>query len=473
MGNILSYTPLGLYGRAITSIGKRRAKKVSSPDYSDIYAEAHDRLKGTRQDDLVDSVTVADYKPSFLDYAEMALTGNKSRRWLNAEMQNEQYLRDRMAELSSTMSEEERNSPAVQSALMRSAGLNPDLLGVSDSSGQASEMSEPDVMQSGAGGLTDSQPNFLSQFAGIAGNVLSIISGLQNVRSVQLMNRNQEIKNLSDIAGAADAFFEGSLTPPVVEALMTTDEHPDYEAWERLGSEADFKQAVEKYGEGKVRYGRPSLLMPDLHFRNKKDKELFEAHMWHKYNSLSTDADFWAKYAERMKNRKSALVERSFKGYSDEDNNYSEALSGLADLSFEYEKNYFEFESKLAAYNARVTELRNAGDEAGAINARNEMEKFASLTESQFNEMFWDEAQKIRKRYPKNSAMYYSAMLGLSQSMMIYHDNIMKTLAEFGLEAYGAKTGRVAADNAGKRMSSQTVFDKNGEIIGGREYQYH
>lgn len=205
---------------------KKNDPSLVQDNLQSIRDEHLEGMTDSRQRDLVNSYTYAPYQRSFFESLWTGITGKKSKAELNYDMANEQDLRNKLAELDSTASEEDYNDYDSQDARMRAAGLNPDLLGV-DGNTDASEMSEPDTMQSGAGSLSpvDSVLSGMSEIgrfvAGILDTGLAVAQGIPEIQHVLGQNKflalsqtGQDLENYARAFGMskdiADSFISAN-----------------------------------------------------------------------------------------------------------------------------------------------------------------------------------------------------------------------------------------------------------------------
>lgn len=294
----------------------------------------------------------------------------------------------------SLMQQNQFNDPSAQSARMRAAGLNPDLLGTGDVAGAASPTEDPNGMNVAPTNETeglDLVAKVSSNLLGIIPKTMSFLTSLSQLKGIRIENDAKELSFGSAAVDAAAKFFLEGVT------------------------EQDYRDAFEKNDWANILDAakKDSSYLSETLFSSKGARKRFNLAYGMHSRSLLAKMQQYKTYDEFEKDRKSLLTQHASPFYSPDDEAMESLLSSIVGPTERWQQ-------KMAEINLRKANLRNpdaeqrlqnmqianqteyeatldAAGQASAENAANEAQQQQNEIMSATNQLFSDIMENLRK----------------------------------------------------------------------------
>lgn len=242
----------------------------------------------------------------------------------------------------SMIQQNEYNSPVEQAQRMRSAGLNPDLLGVGDVAPGAKPTEDPNGMQPTSDGFSELQivGKVGSALVNLIPQTMSFMTNLTQLKGIRMDNDLKELTFNSDITQFVEDFFKQGITKKDYEDAFSSQ---DFE---------NLLTASEKNSND----------LASRLFSSRRAQKNFKMNYGRYARSLVAEMSKYKSYQEFEDARKGILTTRSSQYFSDDQET-------MMNLIKSYLGPFERYQKRVNEINERIANLRNPDLEQGAKNA--------------------------------------------------------------------------------------------------------
>lgn len=138
----------------------------------------------------------------------------------------------------SQIQQNQYNSPEAQADRMRTAGMNPDLLGVGDVQEASTPAEDPNGMSQNSG--NEEFTNFGETIASVFSRAMAVFKDFKSLEQMNAVIDSQNIDNAVKMTGAIDSFIESSLT---------AEDMVDFDTYQNRMRELSAEDYMSQFGE--------------------------------------------------------------------------------------------------------------------------------------------------------------------------------------------------------------------------------